>query len=87
MLALRNILPLSGIGVLAGLGVYFLFRPKQEDPNQLERERRTYLNRVGRIVEGQIVEIVEEASALHRKPAPAPAPVVNLTLIPKPVVP
>jgi hypothetical protein len=66
-LALRNVLPLGGIGVLAGVAFYFLFRPKHEDPNALERERRTYLNRVGRIVEGQIVEIVEEAAALGRK--------------------
>jgi hypothetical protein len=78
VLALRTILPLTGVGALAGVGVYYLFRPKHKDPSELERQRRIYLNRVGRIVEGQIVEIVDEANALSRSPsADSPAvPVV-----------
>lgn len=33
-----------------------------KDSAELERERRTYLNRVGRIVDGQVLEIVERPS-------------------------
>ena len=53
----RTLLPVAGAGVAAVFGCYFLFRKKPEDPSALERERRSYLNRVGRIVEGHIVEI------------------------------
>jgi hypothetical protein len=53
-------LPVAGIGVVAVAGAYFLLRKKPEDPTSLERERRSYLNRVGRIVEGHIVEISDQ---------------------------
>ena len=36
-------------------------RRKPEDPGETERQRRAYLNRVGRIVEGQVLEIVDQA--------------------------
>jgi hypothetical protein len=55
----HSLLPAAGIGVLAAVGVYYLFRPKPADAGELERQRRAYLNRVGRIVEGQIVEVSE----------------------------
>lgn len=44
---------------LAASGAFFLFRKKPEDPDALERDRRVYLNRVGRIVEGHILEVVD----------------------------
>ena len=56
----RSMLPVAGIGVVAVAGAYFLLRKKPEDPTSLERERRSYLNRVGRIVEGHIVEISDQ---------------------------
>ena len=34
-------------------------RPRREDPAAIERERRAYLNRVGRIVEGHVVEVAD----------------------------
>lgn len=34
---------------------------RSKDSTEAERERRAYLNRVGRIVDGQVLEIVEEA--------------------------
>jgi hypothetical protein len=55
----RTTLPLAGLGMLAATGVYFLFKPKKEDPDVMERERRAYLNRIGRIVEGQVTEVVD----------------------------
>lgn len=42
-------------------------RKKPEDESELERQRRSYLNRVGRIVEGQVLEITDH------KVAPAPS--------------
>ena len=56
-------LPLAGVAVLAIIGIVFWLRRKPGSPNDLERERRAYLNRVGRIVEGQILEVVDPAPA------------------------
>jgi hypothetical protein len=54
-------LPLAGIAVLAIVAIAFWLRRAPTNPNDMERERRAYLNRVGRIVEGQILEIVDHA--------------------------
>lgn len=54
-------LPLAGIAVLAVVALIFWFRRKPTDSSDVERERRAYLNRVGRIVEGQILEVVDDA--------------------------
>jgi len=61
-----------GLAVLAATALFFLFRKKPENEYDLERQRRAYLNRVGRIVEGQIVE-VSDLSAI-RQPAPSDDP-------------
>ena len=49
-----------GGAALAALAmiVYAFFRPPV-DPGEEERKRRLYLNQIGRIAEGQIVELVE----------------------------
>ena len=49
-----------GGAALAALAmiVYAFFRPPV-DPEEEERKRRLYLNQIGRIAEGQIVELVE----------------------------
>jgi hypothetical protein len=57
----HNLVPMIGLGVLAAIGVFFLFRQKPEDAGEIERARRAYLNRVGRIVEGQVLEIADHA--------------------------
>jgi hypothetical protein len=64
----RDVVPIAGLAVLAGAGAFFLFRKKPEDSHELERERRAYLNRVGRIVEGHILEVVDHANSLDAKP-------------------
>jgi hypothetical protein len=52
---------MAGLVVLAAGGAFFLFRKKPEDSDALERDRRVYLNRVGRIVEGHIMEVVDHS--------------------------
>jgi hypothetical protein len=59
----RDFLPLAGLVVLAAVGMIFWLKKKPEDENEVERQRRSYLNRVGRIVEGQVLEIVDHKSA------------------------
>lgn len=56
-------LPLAGIAVVALVVLAFWLRRKPADSMDRERERCAYLNRVGRIVEGQIIEISEHAQA------------------------
>jgi hypothetical protein len=51
--------PYGAIGVVAVIAAYFMFRRRDKDPLEVERQRRLYLNRVGRIVEGQVLEIVD----------------------------
>jgi hypothetical protein len=55
----REMLPLAGLAVLAAVGIFFLLRRKPQDSAEIERQRRAYLNRVGRIVEGQVLEVHE----------------------------
>ena len=57
----RDIVPMAGLVVLAAAGAFFLFKKKPEDSDLLERERRAYLNRVGRIAEGHILEVVDHS--------------------------
>ena len=52
-------LAVAGAGAAAAL-LYAAFRRNPKTPEEIERERRLYLKQVGRIVEGHIVEIVEQ---------------------------
>ena len=57
-------LPLAGLLIMAAIGIIVWLRRKPEDASEIERQRRAYLNKVGRIVEGQVLEISE-----HTPPA------------------
>lgn len=52
--------------VVVSLAYYLLQRP--EDPDEIERKRRLHLNQIGRIAEGQVVEIVEQVEDPKEKP-------------------
>ncbi|MHB8410844.1 MAG: DUF3592 domain-containing protein [Candidatus Acidiferrales bacterium] len=54
------VLVLAVVVVIAAIAVAWRFGPSK-DSSEVERERRSYLNRVGRIVDGQVLEIVEGA--------------------------
>jgi hypothetical protein len=40
---------------------------RSPDPDEMERQRRAYLNQIGRIVEGQITDLVEVAEDKARR--------------------
>ena len=48
---------------LAAVGGAFISKllGRSPDPDEIERQRRAYLNQIGRIVEGQITDLVEVA--------------------------
>jgi hypothetical protein len=57
-----------GVAAIAAISMiaYAFLRPT-EAPEEVERRRRLHLNQIGRIAEGQVVELVE-----HPPEAPAP---------------
>jgi hypothetical protein len=59
----RMLVPAAGAGVVALAAALMWLRKRPEDPSEVERQRRIYLNRVGRIVEGQVLEINDAAHA------------------------
>lgn len=59
----HEVVPMAGLGVIAAAALYFLFRKQPQNTEDLERQRRAYLNRVGRIVEGQVVEVSDQSIA------------------------
>jgi len=77
----HNLLPLAGFVVLAVVGLIFWLRRKPEDAGEVERQRRAYLNRVGRIVEGQVLEVIEHASGTPepKRPGKIPKPLAAAT--------
>src|SRR5262249_35644316 len=50
------------VAALAAVGILFyaFFRPSA-DPDEAERKRRLHLNQIGRIAEGQVVELMNHA--------------------------
>jgi hypothetical protein len=54
-----ELLPVAGLVIMAAIGIVLWLRRKPIDGSEIERQRRAYLNKVGRIVEGQILEIAE----------------------------
>ena len=78
---------MAGLGVLAATALYFVFRKKPENVTELERQRRAYLNRIGRIAEGQVVEVADHSvshaetgngSAAKAAPSAAPQPAAKM---------
>jgi len=55
----RTLLGTLAAVALAASGALYWWRRRPRDPQEIERQRRSHLNQVGRIVEGQIVEILD----------------------------
>ena len=66
-------LPLAGIAVLAIVGIVLWLRRTPETETDIERQRRAYLNRVGRIVEGQVLEVVDHHPGDTQVPGAKPS--------------
>jgi hypothetical protein len=61
----RVLLPAAAaVGAAAGLLTYWL-RRHRDNPDDIERQRRAFLNKIGRICEGQVIEMVERAAPLQ----------------------
>jgi hypothetical protein len=67
----HNLAPMAGLAILAAAGVFFWLRQKPVDTAEAERQRRAYLNRVGRIVEGQVLEVADHGHAAHSEKSSA----------------
>jgi len=52
---------MGGAAVAAILMIAYAFFRPAEDPEEIERKRRLHLNQIGRIAEGQVVELVAHA--------------------------
>jgi hypothetical protein len=63
---LNLMLIMAGVGVAALVMIGYAFSRPKENPEAIERKRRLHLNQIGRITEGQVVELAE-----HRHEPPA----------------
>lgn len=63
---IRLVVAAGGILLAVILVVAFSFFRRPPDPEEIERQRRAHLNQIGRICEGQIVELVEQAAETPR---------------------
>jgi hypothetical protein len=66
-------MPLRLYGMIAGgaaalVAAYFLLRQKPKTADELERERRAWLDRIGRITDGTVID-VQELELDGRRPA------------------
>jgi len=57
---------LGGIGV--ALGAFLFLKRKPKNPDEIERERRAWLDKIGRITDGTVID-VQELYTEGRKPA------------------
>ncbi len=65
MISLRlYALILAGFGAL--LAAYLLLRRKPKTADDLERERRLWLDRVGRITDGTVIDVQEMPASEHK---------------------
>src|SRR2546422_2377983 len=58
---------------LALLIIYFFLRRKPKTPEELERERREWLDRVGRITDGTVIDVQEMTVDGSKKSTPRSA--------------
>ncbi len=49
----------AGGAALAAAGALYWWRRRPTDPEEIERQRRSHVNQIGRIVEGEVMEILE----------------------------
>lgn len=57
----KLVLAMAGAALAAILMIAYAFIRPSESPEEAERKRRLHLNQIGRIAEGQVVELSEHA--------------------------
>ena len=55
---------LGAVGV--AIGAYALLKRKTKTPDDIERERRTWLNEIGRITDGTVIDVQEISPNGHQ---------------------
>jgi hypothetical protein len=55
----KLVLAMAGAAIAAVLMIAYAFIRPNEEPEEAERKRRLHLNQIGRIAEGQVVELAE----------------------------
>jgi hypothetical protein len=61
----KLVLALGGGSILAIVLIVYAFMRPNVDPEEAERKRRLHLNLIGRIAEGQVVELNEQPAEPH----------------------
>jgi len=61
----KMLLALGGGSALAIVLIVYAFVHPKVDPEEAERKRRLHLNQIGRIAEGQVVDLSEQPSTLE----------------------
>lgn len=64
----KLVLAMAGVAIAAILMIAYAFIRPNEAPEEAERKRRLHLNQIGRIAEGQVVELSQHAPE-PREPA------------------
>jgi hypothetical protein len=64
----KLVLALGAGSILAIALLVYAFRRPHVDPQEAERKRRLHLNQIGRIAEGQVVELNEQPAAPAEHP-------------------
>lgn len=59
----RDLLPVAGLALLAIASIVMWIRRKPSGEPDVEHQRRAYVNRIGRIVEGQVLDVVDHGRA------------------------
>jgi hypothetical protein len=85
---LNLILLMAGIAVAAIAMIGYSFLRPAENPDAIERKRRLHLNQIGRITEGQVVELAEhppeprpERRSLFKSPSRRLTPATSRHLV------
>jgi hypothetical protein len=62
----KLLLGLAGGSIVAVAMIVYTFVRPAADPEELERKRRLHLNHIGRIAEGQVVDLAEDPAPVVR---------------------
>lgn len=64
----KVVLAMAGAAIAAILMIAYAFFRPAEEPEDVERRRRLHLNQIGRIAEGQVVELAEHPPEPRENP-------------------